>query len=174
VLDANSPLWSQLRGGYRTHYDPRPAIQRLEDSEEPAAWDELWEQLHHQGDVGEASYAAVPLLVGLETRKRSSGWRFLALLATIEIQRHSKKNPPVPEWLSAEYGQAWQNVVPLALSTLSESRDPLVIRSALAVVALAKGQLRLGALLAWLDTSEIEELTDERLAWAEVYRETAG
>jgi hypothetical protein len=24
------------------------------------AWDELWNELHHQRDVGEASYAAVP------------------------------------------------------------------------------------------------------------------
>src|SRR5471030_2667579 len=103
MLEASSPLWSQLRGGYRVPYDPRPAIQRLEAAEDPAAWDELWDQLHHQGDVGEASYAAVPLLVELESRRRTSGWRFLALLATIETQRHGKRNPPVPEWLSAEY-----------------------------------------------------------------------
>ena len=162
-------MWSQLHGGYRTPYDPRPAIQRLA-SGDVTAWDELWQELHHQGDVGEASYAAVPLLVELECRKRTSGWQFLALLATIETQRHSKANPPVPEWLSAEYRLAWQRAVTLALSTLNESDDPLVIRSALAVVALAKGQRRLGALLAWLDTSEIEELTDERLSWSQLYR----
>jgi hypothetical protein len=48
--------WEKLLGGYRTAFDPRPALQNLEsDVHVKDAWHELWEELHHQGDVGEAS-----------------------------------------------------------------------------------------------------------------------
>jgi hypothetical protein len=40
-------------GGYRTAFDPRPALQNLESNVRvKEAWQELWEGLHHQGDVG--------------------------------------------------------------------------------------------------------------------------
>jgi hypothetical protein len=173
MLEASSPLWSQLRGGYRTPYDPRPAIQRL-GAGDAAAWDELWQELHHQGDLGEASYVAVPLLVALEGRTQSLGWRLYALLALVETERHRKSNPLLPEWLASEYHEAWQSAARLALAALSTSRDPLLIQSALSVVALAKGQARLGALIGTLDASEIEELTNDRLSWAQLYRNPAG
>ncbi len=49
-------------GGYGVPYDPEPALKRLSSSHEEAI-SELWENLYHQGDVGLASYAAVPALV---------------------------------------------------------------------------------------------------------------
>lgn len=54
-----------MEGGYRLPYDPRPALDRLATVDVAAAWAELWQELYHQGDVGEASYAAVPELVRL-------------------------------------------------------------------------------------------------------------
>jgi hypothetical protein len=134
----------------------------------------LWQELHHQGDVGDASYAAVPFLVALEQQKRCLGWQFYALVTTIETERHRKSNPPVPTWLAPEYTAALQIAGELALSALATARDPLVVRSALATVALARGLVRLGALLGTLDQSEVEELTNDRLAWSELYRNTAG
>ncbi len=174
MLEASSPLWSQLRGGYRVPYDPRPAIQRLDTANDAAAWDELWQELHHQGDLGEASYVAVPLLVELEARKRTLGWQFYALINTVETERHRKANPPLPEWLVPEYGEALRRASDLALAALGSSREPFLVRSALGTVALAKGLIRLGALLGTLDESEVEEFSNERLAWSELYRNTAG
>jgi len=56
--------WGELNDGYGAPYDPRPAIAKLRaEPLDQAAWGELWNELHHQGDVGAASYAAVPLLV---------------------------------------------------------------------------------------------------------------
>ena len=53
--------WPQLRGGYRTPFDPRRLLAELQSNiDSSKAWDELWNELHHQRDVGEASYAAVP------------------------------------------------------------------------------------------------------------------
>lgn len=47
--------WGELEGGYRQRYDPRPAFAALADGH--GDWDELWQELHHQGDVGVASYS---------------------------------------------------------------------------------------------------------------------
>src|SRR5215469_1203330 len=61
MLGLTDKPWTELIGGYRTAFDPRPALHKLESNvHAKEAWHELWEELHHQGDVGEASYAAVP------------------------------------------------------------------------------------------------------------------
>src|SRR6202166_34878 len=56
--------WSHLTGGYKIPFDPRPPLAKLENQRDTkTAWQELGEELHHQGDVGDASYAAIPELV---------------------------------------------------------------------------------------------------------------
>lgn len=85
MISFDDPRWDDLEGGYRIEYDPRPALLTLEDSpDDPDAWAELWEELHHQGDVGEASYAAVPYLAALAE---------LGTLAVVDAREAS--NPPV-------------------------------------------------------------------------------
>jgi hypothetical protein len=54
-------------------------IERREDA--AAAWQELWEELHHQGDVGDASYAAVPELVRIHRSESAVDWNPYALVA---------------------------------------------------------------------------------------------
>jgi hypothetical protein len=52
--------WDELEGGYRQLYDPRLAFAAIADGS--GDWGELWQELHHQGDVGTASYAAMSLI----------------------------------------------------------------------------------------------------------------
>lgn len=64
MISLEDARWSSMCGGYKTPFDPRPLLTRLEtDSDTTEVWHEFWEGLHHQGDVGEASFAAVPFLV---------------------------------------------------------------------------------------------------------------
>jgi ParB-like chromosome segregation protein Spo0J len=60
-------------------------------------WEELWNELHHQGDIGEASYAALPQLVHICQTRKLIDWNLFALAATIEVCRRRPPNPPVPE-----------------------------------------------------------------------------
>ena len=83
----------ELIGGYRVPYDPNPALERLA-SDGSQALDELWGNLYHQGDVGSASYAAVPKLVEAGE---------LSLVAAIEVARHEAHNPEVPSSLLHAY-----------------------------------------------------------------------
>ena len=167
MLALTDERWRQLHGGYRKPFDASAPLLRLEAGE--AVWDELWEELHHQGDVGEASYAAVPHLVRIAQAMPVRDLNVYALVATIEIERHRKANPPLPIWLQADYEAAWKDIAALALSDLAASIDPFTVQSALGVVAVARGQLKLGALLWHLDESEVTKLAEEKLAWSQLY-----
>ena len=96
-------------------------------------------------------------------------WNVYALVALIEIERHRKANPPLPGWLQSDYETAWRDLAGLALSDLGSSNDPLTVQSALSVVAIARGQLKLGALLGHFDESEVNEMAEEKLTWSGLY-----
>src|ERR1700694_1098591 len=96
--------WHQLRGGYKDLYDPRPALKHLiSGAEVEGTWHELWQELHHQGDVGEASYAAVTILADIHQSKLVTDWNLFSLAALIEVERHRRTNPPLPDWLLGDY-----------------------------------------------------------------------
>ncbi len=167
MLALTDKRWQQMHGGYRRPYDASAPLTQLEAGK--PVWDELWEELHHQGDVGEASYAAVPHLVRIAQATTVRDWNVYALVSLIEIERHSKANPPLPEWLRTGYEAAWRDITTLALKDLASSDNMVTTRSALSVIAIARGQLKLGALLCHLDESELDDLAQERLAWSELY-----
>ena len=56
MFSLNDLRWDDLISGYGTTYDPRPALQRLQNGDDTARSD-LTDELHHQGDVDTASYA---------------------------------------------------------------------------------------------------------------------
>jgi hypothetical protein len=71
MLSLDDDRWNQLTGGRRTPCDPRPLLAKLEaDDDTKEVLPNLWDELHHQGDVDEASYACVPHLVRIY-RQRS-------------------------------------------------------------------------------------------------------
>jgi hypothetical protein len=63
MLSLDDPRWQQLCGGYKVPFDPRPLLAELERDPSAKNWGLLTEELFHQEDVGEASYAAVPQIV---------------------------------------------------------------------------------------------------------------
>ena len=88
-----------LRAGIERSSTRRPQLSELlANNNTKVAWNELWEGLHHQGDVGEASYAAVPHLVRIYRERREFGWNTYAIVAVIELARDDGKNPKMPKW----------------------------------------------------------------------------
>jgi hypothetical protein len=57
MLSFDYERWNHLTGGYKMPFDPRPSLRKPESPRIPPAWQDLWEELHHQGDLGDASYA---------------------------------------------------------------------------------------------------------------------
>ena len=171
MLGYDDPKWKQMNGGYKVAYDPRPALKNLENGVAmDATWDELWNQLHHQGDVGEASYAAMPHLVRIQKQTHSLDWNLYALVSTIETERHAKSNPALPAEFEEAYFNALADLAECGLQDLRMAKDPITIRAILGAIALAKGATHLGALVSKIDQSEIEEYLDEHLGWSDNYR----
>jgi len=159
-LPLHDPKWDTLYGGYRVPYNPSSALQAIhENGSTETAYAELWQELHHQGDIGDASYAAVPHLIEAIAEQRTVDWNPYALIATIEIARLNG-NPPIPGWLEEEYANSIKSLADYALRDLASTNDALTIRCLLAAVALSKGIRKLGAILSHLDDSEYDELTE--------------
>jgi hypothetical protein len=139
VIDFDDPRWKQMNGGYKMPYDARPVLRGLEHQRnQEAAWEELWNELHHQGDIGKASYAVIVILVEMEKQRGGLRSNLYALAGTIEVERHRKSNPPVPSWLQLDYRRAWTELADLALEDLRSSNERERITAALAIVALAR------------------------------------
>jgi hypothetical protein len=158
MLSFSDKRWEHLEGGYRAPFDPRPALSKLESNiQQQEAWQELWENLHHQGDVGDASFAAVPHLVCLSTKHGNGNWSTYALVATIELARGDGSNPDVPHWLRQDYLQAIQDLAKLGASQILQAKSHEDIRTILSILALSKGARTHARFL--LDYSD-EELRD--------------
>lgn len=142
MLPFDDDRWRDLKGGYRMPFDPRPFLARIDSGQDAAAaWHELWEELHHQGDVGEASYAAVPYLVEMCRLRNGviwAGWDLCALVGTIELARRNNGNPELPEWCKDDYFSSLADLGALAATDLVRTSDQDKIRALLCIVALSK------------------------------------
>jgi hypothetical protein len=155
--------WLQLSGGYRTPFDPRRLLAKLQSNTDSSkVWDELWNKLHHQGDVGEASYAAVPHLVQIYLATETTDWNTCALVATIELARGKSSNPEVTDWFSAEYFRPIQDLSGKGLRETEDAESDEEVRAILSVIAIWKGTRTHARML--LDFSEDEILDLEAQA----------
>lgn len=159
-MDLDDVRWLELHGGYGMPYDPRKAIKKLADGDTKAAWDELWQELHHQGDIGEASYAAVPKLVDAHEVYCQADWNTYALAATIEEARQNPNNPTLPDWLASDYEAAWRKLQAIGLSELPTAATDELIDSIIAVLAFGKGRTTLGRMAMLADDERAEMLNE--------------
>ncbi|MGC0775046.1 MAG: hypothetical protein WB543_19080 [Candidatus Acidiferrum sp.] len=165
MLSLDDQRWNTLLGGRRVRYDPRPALTMLQSgSNVTRVWGELWDELHHQGDVDGASYASVPHLVRIYKERPTANWNIYAIVATIELAREGNKNPEVPAWLGDSYFQAIQELATIGSKEILQSSGPELVSSILAVLALARGARTRARFL--LNYSE-DELDDMERIWFE-------
>ncbi len=152
MLDLDSEKWSTFDGGYRVPYDASASLRKLEVCEtlDETIIQELWNELHHQGDVGVASYAAIPALLRIYQKKGRIDFNLPALAATIENARQSHNNPQLPDWLAEEYFQALREIAHFCVEHIP-ARDKVFSRSLLLLVCMLAGDL---------DTFEMLELVE--------------
>lgn len=159
MLGLDDERWSSFKGGYRTPFDPRPSLVAIESGTNvDAAWHALWEGLHHQGDVGDASYATVPHLVRIHRKHGGPDWNTYALVAIIELAREQGKNPKVPDWLEHDYSGALQDLAVRGATELARADNPDEVRAILSVLALSKGARSHARMLVNYSEEELKEL----------------
>ena len=162
MLSLDDSRWDNLMGGYRMECDPRPLLAKLESGlDAEATWHELWDELHHQGDVGEASYAAVPHLVRIYRNHDTPDWNTYAIVAIIELARDKGNNPAVPEWLENDYFSAIQELARIGAAEVLTAKDPEAFRAILGIIAIAKGLRTYGKFLVEYSEDELLEMVNE-------------
>jgi hypothetical protein len=140
--------------------DPRPLLAQLESGQtRETVWHDLWDELHHQGDVGEASYASVPHLVRIHRKGGLDVWNTYAIVAIIELARGKGTNPEVPTWLEEDYFLAIRELAEIGTAEISRTKEPDAVRAILGVIAIAKGLRTHGKFL--VEYSEDEMLDFE-------------
>jgi hypothetical protein len=154
-------FWAKLDGGYRTLYDVSVPLIKMEQSTDPAVhaaiWAELWNNLHHQGDVGIASYMALPQLVRITREKNIVDWNLFALCSLIEQHRHDEDNPDLPAAAQAYYQNGLTELNDLALETLKTDQEDTLFTTALAAIATCSGRTQLGKALIQLEDDDVLE-----------------
>ncbi len=165
MLTLEDPIWQSAEGGYRQAYDASIALRRLEttldDEEVDGLLDELWDNLHHQGDVGLASYLAVPQLWRLADIKELFHWKLIGLCAVIEAQRHTGANPELPVELKIYYSDGLSSLRDFLLRNLKNELDADSLRMAFAMLALCDGKVKLGRTLIACDDDVADEVLEQ-------------
>ncbi|HEX7641956.1 MAG TPA: hypothetical protein VF450_06935 [Noviherbaspirillum sp.] len=85
------------------------------------------------------------------------------------VPASGRRSALVPNWLKYDCNVALGKALALGLADIKSSSDSLTARAILSVLALAKGELKLGAMLSQLDDSELDEWIEHRVAWSELY-----
>jgi hypothetical protein len=169
MLTFDDERWITLKAGYRKPIDLRPLLHALESSADPSgAWEKLWQELYHQGDVGEGSYAAVPHLVRIHRKRGVVDWNTYALTAAIELARDTRPNPDVPAWTRESYEGALRDLARLGLDELPRTPDMQTTCSILAILAIVHGARTYGRILAEFTEDEIVELEQSAFGGAVV------
>jgi hypothetical protein len=159
MLGLDDNRWNDLTGGHRMKCDPRPLLAELESEQtRETAWHGLWEELHHQGDVGEASYASVPHLVRLHRKRGVVDWNTYAIVAIIELVRGKGNNPEVPKWLEQDYLQAIRELAEIGAAEIRHTEEPETVRAILGVIAIAKGLRTHGRFLVEYSEDELLDI----------------
>lgn len=158
MLNLNDPIWKTFKGGYKYPYDASLLLRQLENASQEdeinSILDELWQELHHQGDVEVASYMSVPHLIRIVNEKHLNNLDILNLICTIEVQRH-KNNPPLPEEYKSDYESSLEELIKFPLLEIDENWDLETSAIILTAIALSKGQTKLACAIFYMDREDV-------------------
>ena len=126
-----------------------------------ACWDEIWEKMIHQGDVGTASYAIFPKLVQAYASKER-GSEIYAYAVVLEEGREERRNPDVPDWLQDDYDHGLVTLREMAFEDLRRPQKTAKLAQILAFLASQAGSLGLCVAIGNLDMNEFAMETLDR------------
>jgi hypothetical protein len=162
MISLDDKRWKTFEGGYRIKYDASIPLLKLKNATEPndQIWLELWDELHHQGDVGIASYAAIPHISRIIRDGNILDYNPFALAVTIELARERGNNPRVPAWLEADYNQALADMAEYACEKHDRDWDSSLVKSVLSLKAILKGTGDLGELIINIGDGEEKQVLE--------------
>ena len=164
-MDLDNRSWTTLQGGYKIPYNASKPLKQLRDASRQEEFEsifaELWDNLHHQGDVGTASYLAVPQLVSICITKKSLNWNFIGLCVLIENCRLKEGNPELPKEYQDYYFESLTQFERYLLLNFKSITDQTALRLTLALFATVNGQPSLGRAIEILDEDLLTEFLEQ-------------
>jgi hypothetical protein len=165
MITLDDKVWKELKGGYKIAYDVSIPLKQLRNTnnkkEIDKMYEELWNELHHQGDVELASYLAIPQLVNIARQKALFDWNILALCATIEQQRHLGKNPPLPIEYLSYYEKGLAELKNFIITNLDSVNDEITLRAALSALAACNRQIKLSKAIIELSDDVLDQFLEQ-------------
>ncbi len=147
-MNLDEKIWSTAQGGYRISYNAAKPLRRLKEASQPEEleqiFDELLENLHHNGTIGLASYLAVPQLISICMEKKSLDPRYLQICVLVEHCRLRNDNPAIPGEYEHYYFDALTQFEKYLLINFKSITDRTSLRLTLALFATLNGQPELG------------------------------
>jgi hypothetical protein len=107
----------------------------------------------------------VPWLVEFIRRSAKLEWNSVALIATIELERDQHNNPIVAEELSAGYYAAIRSLPAVLGMYPDQAWDEYAVGSAVACIALARGQRWFARAYFELDRDTAGQWFSEEFGW---------
>ena len=165
MINLNDQIWKTLEGGYRIPYDVSIPLKELEKTDDAETvekiWSELWNELHHQGDVGIASYLAVPQLVRIAKLKNFYNLNLLGICSIIEQQRVLGDNPALPENYQEYYLSGLNDLKEFVLINITRKTDHTTLRIALSTLAACSGQIKLSKSIVELEDDIMDKFLEQ-------------
>jgi len=165
MITLDDRVWKELKGGYKSAYDVSVPLRQLEATKDKKEieniYQELWNELHHQGDVDLASYLAVPQLVRIAKTNNLFDWNLLALCATIEQQRQLGQNPGLPKLYGQYYQDGLSELKKFIIDNIDSIKDEITFRSALSALAACNQHIKLSKAIIEMSDDVLDEFLEQ-------------
>ncbi|WP_206242212.1 hypothetical protein [Novosphingobium terrae] len=165
MLPLDNPRWTTLTHAYGSAADIPDLLRQLSCKTGPKVsfdsepWFTLWSSLCHQGDVFDASYAALPHIVEIACAAEGPlEFSFFQLPAAIEIARANGRGPAIPPDLADGYHLAVTGLADCVALHRHSVWDEATMLSAISAQAIAKGHHRIAEAVMNLDDHLIAKL----------------
>jgi hypothetical protein len=124
-------------------------------------WEVVWDELHHQGDVGEATYARIPYLVDYQSRQRELDEQLFHFCVVVDLAQPENNNPAIPAEIEFSYAKALRQLPIIGVDLLKRGCEEHIVMGVTAATALAAGHRMLArAYLEFGRTDALEYLQD--------------
>jgi len=124
-----------LTDGYNNEYEIQDILNRFATGiEDKQCWEEVWDDLHHQGDIGTASYATLIELVDIY-KARERTFEIFSFASVIEECRNIAPNPQPPNFLNDRYQACREQLKLLAFEDITTKTSVPLLHSILSFLA---------------------------------------
>lgn len=168
MTDLDQPIWNELKGAYGSPYNAAPVLRALETAssdEEGPLWATLWEELYHQGDIGEAAYFAVPHLVRIAGSKPVLTPETFTFVAVVELERPRQPDPEPPARAAEAYRAALESLPNMIATHPHRAWSAELAQAICAALAATRGQGELARAVLELDPETTRAFLKEQIGY---------